>query len=79
VNYTTRYRPDLDLVLRRISFKIALGEKVGVVGQTRAGKSLLAFALFRGLEANKSKILVNKCNISHVLLDNLRALITIVP
>lgn len=34
INYSTRYRPDFDKVLRNVTFKILPGEKVGVVGRT---------------------------------------------
>ncbi len=36
-----RYKPHLDPVLRGVSFSIAHGEKVGIVGRTGAGKSSL--------------------------------------
>ena len=32
-NYSTKYRPDLELVLNSISFIIREGEKVGIVGR----------------------------------------------
>lgn len=32
-NYSTKYRPELDLVLNSISFTIQEGEKVGIVGR----------------------------------------------
>ena len=34
-----RYRPQMDLVLKYISFTINPGEWVGIVGRTGAGKS----------------------------------------
>ena len=36
-----RYRPDLPLVLDRVSFAIEAGMKLGVVGRTGSGKSSL--------------------------------------
>lgn len=79
INYTTRYRVDLDPVLRDVSFKIEPREKVGIVGRTGAGKSSLALALFRGLEAENGKILIDNVDIGLIGLQDLRESITIVP
>lgn len=79
INYTTRYRPDLEPVLRNVSFKINPLEKVGIVGRTGAGKSSLALALFRGLEAEDGKILIDDVDIGLIGLQDLRESITIVP
>lgn len=79
IGYTTRYRSDLDPVLREVSFKINPLEKVGIVGRTGAGKSSLALALFRGLEAEAGKILIDDVDIGLIGLQDLRESITIVP
>ncbi|OAL02619.1 hypothetical protein IQ06DRAFT_291975 [Phaeosphaeriaceae sp. SRC1lsM3a] len=79
INYTTRYRPDFDTVLKDVSFKILPGEKVGVVGRTGAGKSSMALALFRALEAEKGKILVDDVDIGLIGLQDLRENIVMVP
>lgn len=79
INYTTRYRADLTPVLRNVSFKISPLEKVGIVGRTGAGKSSLALALFRGLEAEEGKILIDDVDIGLIGLQDLRESITIVP
>ncbi|CAG8886463.1 unnamed protein product [Penicillium nalgiovense] len=78
-NYSTRYRPDLDPVLKEVSFSVKAGEKVGIVGRTGAGKSSLALALFRGLEAEKGQIIIDGVNIGSIGLRDLREAITIVP
>ncbi|KAI9758557.1 MAG: hypothetical protein M1835_000589, partial [Candelina submexicana] len=79
INYSTRYRDDLEPVLKHISFNILAGEKVGIVGRTGAGKSSLALALFRGLEAEDGKILIDNVDIGLIGLQDLRESITIVP
>jgi ABC-type multidrug transport system fused ATPase/permease subunit len=78
-SYTTRYRPDLDPVLKEVSFSVKPGEKVGIVGRTGAGKSSLALALFRGLEAEKGQIVIDGVDIGAIGLRDLREAITIVP
>jgi ABC-type multidrug transport system fused ATPase/permease subunit len=79
INYSTRYRNDFDFVLKSISFKIAPGEKVGVVGRTGAGKSSLALALFRALEAEQGQILIDDVDIGLIGLQDLRENIVMVP
>lgn len=79
IDYSTRYRSDLEPVLRHISLKIRPLEKVGIVGRTGAGKSSLALALFRGLEAEGGKIVIDGVDIGTIGLQDLRESITIVP
>ncbi|KAL9621567.1 MAG: hypothetical protein Q9160_003959 [Pyrenula sp. 1 TL-2023] len=78
-DYTTSYRKDLDPVLKDVTFKVRAGEKVGIVGRTGAGKSSLTLALFRGLEADAGKIVVDDIDIGLIKLQELREAITIVP
>ncbi|EPS42274.1 hypothetical protein H072_3753 [Dactylellina haptotyla CBS 200.50] len=77
--YSTRYRADLDLVLKEVSFDVKPCEKVGIVGRTGAGKSSLALALFRALEAEAGSILIDDIDISKIGLKDLREGITMVP
>lgn len=79
INYTTRYRSDLDPVLKDLTFKVQPSERVGIVGRTGAGKSSLALALFRGLEAEEGKIVIDGIDIGLIGLQDLRESITIVP
>jgi ABC-type multidrug transport system fused ATPase/permease subunit len=78
-NYSTRYRSDLDPVLKNISFSIQPGQKVGIVGRTGAGKSSLTLALFRSLEAETGTIEIDGIDISTIGLRDLRQSITMVP
>ncbi|KAK4193051.1 ATP-dependent bile acid permease [Podospora australis] len=79
INYTTRYRAELEPVLRNLTFKIEAREKVGIVGRTGAGKSSLTLALFRALEADEGKILIDDIDIGQIGTRDLREAITIVP
>ncbi|KAF2128447.1 hypothetical protein P153DRAFT_318274 [Dothidotthia symphoricarpi CBS 119687] len=79
IDYSTRYRPDFEPVLRNLNFKILPGEKVGIVGRTGAGKSSLALALFRALEAETGKILVDDVDVGLIGLQDLRENIVMVP
>ena len=79
MNYTTRYRLDLEPVLKDLTFSVQPGERVGIVGRTGAGKSSLALALFRGLEAVEGKIIIDDVDIGLIGLQDLREAITIVP
>jgi ABC-type multidrug transport system fused ATPase/permease subunit len=79
VDYTTSYRKELNPVLQNITLKIESREKVGIVGRTGAGKSSLALAIFRALEADEGKILIDGLDIGSIGLQDLRENITIVP
>jgi ATP-binding cassette subfamily C (CFTR/MRP) protein 1 len=54
-----RYRPDLPLVLKGLTFKVNGAEKIGVIGRTGAGKSSVAQALFRSVEICGGRIIVD--------------------
>lgn len=78
-SYATKYRPELDLVLRGITCNINAGERVGVVGRTGAGKSSLTMALFRIIEATGGVIKIDGINIANIGLHKLRSKVTIIP
>ncbi|OQV17365.1 Canalicular multispecific organic anion transporter 2 [Hypsibius exemplaris] len=77
--YQTRYRKDLDLVLKGVECKIVSGEKIGIVGRTGAGKSSLTLALFRIIEAAGGSIVIDGVDISQLGLHDVRSRITILP
>ncbi|KAI6044047.1 P-loop containing nucleoside triphosphate hydrolase protein [Pisolithus marmoratus] len=77
--YSTKYRPELDFVLKDISITINPREKIGVCGRTGAGKSSLLLALFRIIEPYSGKILIDGVDITKIGLHDLRSSIAIVP
>ncbi|KAF8892115.1 multidrug resistance-associated ABC transporter [Infundibulicybe gibba] len=77
--YSSRYRPELDLILKDISMIIKPKEKIGVCGRTGAGKSSLLLALFRIIEPTQGTILIDSVDISRIGLHDLRSAISIVP
>ena len=79
VNFSVKYRPDTPLILKDINLEIKPGEKIGVVGRTGSGKSTMLLCLFRILEANKGKILIDGIDISKIGLEILRQSLTIIP
>ncbi|XP_076005263.1 ATP-binding cassette sub-family C member 5 [Genypterus blacodes] len=74
-----RYRDDLPLVLKKLSFTILPEEAIGIVGRTGSGKSSLAAALFRLMELSGGSIVIDGINISQIGLDDLRSKLAIIP
>ncbi|KPM46020.1 Metal resistance protein YCF1 [Neonectria ditissima] len=79
VNYSTRYREGLDLVLKNINLDIKSHEKIGVVGRTGAGKSSLTLALFRLIEPVLGHIGIDDVDTSTIGLLDLRRRLAIIP
>ncbi|KAK9479697.1 P-loop containing nucleoside triphosphate hydrolase protein, partial [Lipomyces japonicus] len=76
---TLRYAPNLPTVISDVSFKVEPRWKIGVVGRTGAGKSTIASALFRFLEPEIGKIIIDGIDISSIGLKDLREGLTIIP
>ncbi|KAF3450335.1 hypothetical protein FNV43_RR06415 [Rhamnella rubrinervis] len=74
-----RYRPELPAVLNGLSFTVSPSDKVGIVGRTGAGKSSLINALFRIVELEKGRILIDNCDIAKFGLTDLRKVLGIIP
>lgn len=72
------YSPDRP-VLRNISFTIAAGKTVAVVGYSGAGKSTLARLLFRFYDITSGSLLIGDTDIRLIRQASLRASIGIVP
>ncbi|ODV84224.1 hypothetical protein CANARDRAFT_8901 [[Candida] arabinofermentans NRRL YB-2248] len=78
-NYSTKYRPELDMVLKNINLSIQKKEKIGIVGRTGAGKSSLTLAIFRMIEAYQGNIDIDEVDTSEIGLYDLRSKLSIIP
>ena len=74
-----RYRPNTEVVLRKLNFTAVPGEKIGVVGRTGAGKSTISMALTRIVELQSGTIAIDGLDISKVGIARLRSEITMIP
>ena len=74
-----RYRPGLEPALNGVTFSVAAGAKVGIVGRTGSGKSTLALALFRILERVEGLITIDGEDIANLGLRQLRSRLAIIP
>ncbi|WP_392348087.1 ABC transporter ATP-binding protein [Parasynechococcus sp.] len=70
-NVSFAYRPD-DPILRNLSFRIAPGEHVALVGPTGSGKSTIIRLLCRLYEPQQGRILLDGRDIRTIPIENLR-------
>ncbi|PFH58865.1 hypothetical protein XA68_13113 [Ophiocordyceps unilateralis] len=78
-DYSTHYEPGQNHVLKGIDIAIQGGRRVAVVGDKGAGKTSLAMAMVRRLEAADGIIELDGVNMASLRLDVLRRLVTLVP
>ncbi|KAL2533987.1 multidrug resistance-associated protein 11 [Abeliophyllum distichum] len=78
-NVTLRYLPSLPPALLDVSFTVAGGTQVGIVGRTGAGKSSILNAVFRLNPICGGRIILDGINIAGVPVRDLRSRISVVP
>ncbi|XP_046589574.1 ATP-binding cassette sub-family C member 10 isoform X2 [Neodiprion lecontei] len=74
-----KYREHLVPSLNGVSFTTRPAEKIGVVGRTGAGKSSILVSLFRLIEIESGKILIDNVDTMGLSLKALRSRLSIIP
>lgn len=78
-NVSVRYAKHLPLVLKNVNFEVGHGERIGLIGRTGSGKSTLLQSLFRFVDLEGGKILLDGRDIHDVSLPELRRSLAIIP
>jgi len=76
---TLVYRPGLPAALTSVSFHVAAGERIGIIGRTGAGKSSVLVVLLRLREVTAGRVLIDEEDVAKVGLQTLRRRLTVVP
>ncbi|OQU75975.1 hypothetical protein SORBI_3010G066200 [Sorghum bicolor] len=76
---TLKYKSELPPALSDVSFLIASGMQVGIIGRTGAGKSSILNALFRLVPICNGRILVDGIDLAKVAVRELRGHFAVVP
>ncbi|KZV93978.1 hypothetical protein EXIGLDRAFT_645578 [Exidia glandulosa HHB12029] len=78
-NVAIKYAPELDPVLKNVSFEIQPREKIGLVGRTGSGKSTMVLSLFRFVDPAEGSIIIDGVDITSIGVDELRSRLTLIP
>lgn len=78
-NVKARYAPELPQVLKGVSFQIPGGSRVGLIGRTGSGKSTIFQTLYRFLELEEGRILIDGVDLASVPLARLRGALAVIP
>lgn len=76
---TVSYGPEFDPAVKELSFDLAAGKRLGIVGRSGSGKSTTLLALFRMIEMRSGTIRIDGQNITDMPARKLRSQMTIVP
>ncbi|CAE7216653.1 unnamed protein product, partial [Rhizoctonia solani] len=74
-----KYSPELEPVLKGVTFETKPAERIGIVGRTGSGKSTLALSLFRFVDPAAGKIILDGVDITTIGLEDLRSRLTLIP
>ncbi|KAI1333960.1 P-loop containing nucleoside triphosphate hydrolase protein [Xylariaceae sp. FL0016] len=76
---SARYRPELPLVVRDVSFDISPGQRYAICGRTGSGKSTLLASLLRLIPLEHGEICVDGIEISKLNPDHVRSRFITLP
>jgi thiol reductant ABC exporter CydC subunit len=76
---TFRYAPLDPAVLAHVSFRVAAGERLGIVGPSGAGKSTIAHLLLRFWECQEGRITLGGRDLRDYRADDVRAVMGTMP
>ena len=79
VNVSFKYSEQLPYSLTNVSLRVLVGEKIGIIGRTGAGKSSLCNALCRMSEISEGCIMIDGDDISKLDLYEHRKRLSVIP
>ena len=71
-NVYFRYNDDSPYIIRDVSFKVNVGERIAIVGDNGAGKTTLVKLMLRLYDPTSGEILLNGINIKKYNVDEYR-------
>ncbi|KAI8618185.1 P-loop containing nucleoside triphosphate hydrolase protein [Chytriomyces sp. MP71] len=74
-----KYRDDLPPVLQGVTFSVAPGSKIGIIGRTGAGKSTILTCMLRLFPYESGSILIDGVDIKTLPLSELRHRVGVIP
>lgn len=78
-NVYMRYRPELPYTLKGVSFSVADGEKLGVVGRTGAGKSSVMMSILRMVELETGAVRIAGVDTATLSVYEVRRRLGVIP
>jgi ABC-type multidrug transport system fused ATPase/permease subunit len=78
-NVSLRYADHLPMVLKKVSFKIESGSRVGLIGRTGSGKSTIFQSVYRFVDIAEGEILLDGESIHQIPLKRVRKSLAVIP
>ncbi len=78
-NVSFSHANNTPLILNNINIKLKQGDILGIIGPQGSGKTTLLNLMPRLFDVSSGRILIDGINISHILLRDLRALVSFMP